>query len=312
MDLIRLALERAETAREACDTIASLLTEHGQGGGCGLENKRFTYHNSFLIADPKEAYVLETAGRHWAKEQVQGARSISNGLTIPGFAEQYSDLVKTKVSGCHLRRARTQSLAENAQSPGDLFTILRDHGAGHDLPQYSWLNSGLNAPCVHGGGLLASSQTTASWVADLSSGSCLHWVTGTASPCTSLFKPVRVEDPLEIGPVPTDRADDVSLWWRHERFSRRVLANPAELRSMFEKARDQTETRWLENPPDSRAAFCEGDSLLAEWTELVAARNVKDVRPWWVRRYWARRDAWAGLSDHDCGLARRIEHSAHK
>src|SRR5262249_55729262 len=54
MDLLRLALERAESALEACDVISSLLVEHGQGGGCGLENKRFTYHNSFLIADPKK------------------------------------------------------------------------------------------------------------------------------------------------------------------------------------------------------------------------------------------------------------------
>jgi secernin len=312
MDLLRLALERAETARAACDIISSLLTEHGQGGGCGLENKRFSYHNSFLIADPKEAYVFETAGRHWAKELVQGARTISNGLTIPGFAEQYSDFIKTKVSGCNLRRPRTQSLAQEAQSAGDLFGILRDHGANHDVPQYSWLNSGLNAPCVHGGGLVASSQTTASWVADLRPAYCLHWVTGTSSPCTGLFKPVRVEDPLELGTAPTDRADEKSLWWRHERFSRRVLANPAELRPMFEKHRDLAEERWLENPPDSRAAFLEGDALLAEWTDAMAARDVSDIRSWWVRRYWAKRNAWAGLSDLNCGLASRIQHSAHK
>jgi secernin len=295
MDLLRLALERAGTAREACDVISSLLTEHGQGGGCGLENKHFTYHNSFLIADSIEAFVFETAGRNWATEQVQGVRSISNGLTIPGFAEKYSDFVKTKVSGCKLRRPRTQALAEEAQSAGDLFAVLRDHGADHDLPQYSWLNSGLNAPCVHGGGLVASSQTTASWVADLQTGNCLHWVTGTASPCTSLFKPVRVEDPLPQGRIPSDRADSQSLWWRHEHFSRRVLRNPAELRPRFEKHRDQVEERWLANPPDSRTAFAEGDTLLAEWTAALSAREVKDIRPWWVRRYWARRNRWAGL-----------------
>src|SRR5262249_35255548 len=112
MDLLRLALERAATARDACDVIAALLTEHGQGGGCGHENKRFTYHNSFLIADPREAYVFETAGRYWAMEPVQGARSISNGLTIPDFAREHSDRVKTGVSGCRLRQARTQAVAE--------------------------------------------------------------------------------------------------------------------------------------------------------------------------------------------------------
>jgi dipeptidase len=294
MDLLRLALERAGSAKDACDVIVSLLKEHGQGGGCGLEHKHFTYHNSFILADPNEAYVLETAGSHWAKETIRGSRSISNGLTIPGFAEQYSDFIKTKVSGCRLRRSRTQALAEQSQTPTDLFRSLRDHGAEYEHPHYSRINSGLNAPCVHGGGWLASSQTTASWVADLRPGNCVHWVTGSSSPCTALFKPVWVNDPLPHDTA-ADRADSKSLWWRHERFCRTVLTNPAVLRPLFEKQRDQLEEKWTTNPPDSSDAFAEADAILDEWTNAVCAQNARDVRPWWVRRYWARRNRWAGL-----------------
>ena len=87
MDLLRLALERASTAAAAVDVIVAMLTRHGQGGGCGHENRGFTYDNSYLVADHRGAYVLETAGREWAVEEVtSGARSISNGLTIPDFA----------------------------------------------------------------------------------------------------------------------------------------------------------------------------------------------------------------------------------
>jgi len=85
MDLLRLALERGRTAREAVEVCCSLLESHGQGGGCAEGDDSWTYENGFLFADGAEAFVLETAGvRHWACERVlPGAyRNISNGLSI--------------------------------------------------------------------------------------------------------------------------------------------------------------------------------------------------------------------------------------
>lgn len=116
MDLVRLGLERGETARHACDIIVQRLQEHGQGGGCGLENRQFTYHNRFLIADARGAIVLETAGRKWAAEHVYGPRSISNGLTIPEFAALHSDSLRTHMCACRMRRARTEESARSALS----------------------------------------------------------------------------------------------------------------------------------------------------------------------------------------------------
>jgi secernin len=295
MDLVRLGLERAGTARSACEVIANLLAEHGQGGACGLENKRFTYHNSFLIADQYEAFVLETAGTHWAFEPIVGARSISNGLTMPDFARRYSARLKTRVSSGKVRQARTQELASKAQGAADMFASLRDHASADSQPHYSWVNGGLGAPCVHGGGLVAAAQTTASWVSVLRPGNDIHWVTGTASPCTGLFKPVRVLDPLPLGPPPTDHSDSISLWWRHERFSRQVLKNPARLMPLFQEARDKLEKRWLQSPPTPMEAFSEGDALLNEWTAALPQKRIRDNRPWWVRRYWKRRNRWAGI-----------------
>ena len=60
MDLVRLALERATTAREGVEVITALLEAHGQGGGCA-EGDDWTYHNGFLLADRTEAGT-ETAG----------------------------------------------------------------------------------------------------------------------------------------------------------------------------------------------------------------------------------------------------------
>ncbi|MCK4472251.1 MAG: C69 family dipeptidase, partial [Anaerolineae bacterium] len=70
MDFIRLALERADTARRALDVIVDLLGTWGQSGNCSLHHKLY-YHNSFIIADPGEAWVLETVAKFWAAERVR-------------------------------------------------------------------------------------------------------------------------------------------------------------------------------------------------------------------------------------------------
>ena len=300
MDLLRLALERSESAERACQVITGLLDEYGQGGGCGYENRGFTYHNSFIVADPERAFVLETAGRAWAVEEVRGARTISNGLTIRGFAERHSDFLYTRISSSRTRQARTQSLAGSCTGVSDLFALLRDHGEGCTEPRYALLTGGMAAPCMHVGGLLASSQTTASWVAELRPSGSQHWVTGTAAPCTGLFKPVRVDQAMDLHPQPTG-APDKSLWWRHERLHRAVMVNPAALMPLFATERDAVEAAWAKRPPEPRAAWAEADRLLAKWTEVVQARltaasgvdrpgsALRDVRPFLARRYWAKR-----------------------
>ena len=196
MDLLRLGLERAATARQAVEVITELIAAHGQGGGCGHEDRTFSYHNSFLLADPRGAFVLETAGRHWAVEEVRGARSISNALSIEPFASRYADRLRGAVADAARRRSCTEARARRARGPADMMALLRDHGAGHRHPRYARVNGAMAGPCVHAGGVLAASQTTGSWVAELSLEGARHWVTGTAAPCTGLFKPVRVEEPL--------------------------------------------------------------------------------------------------------------------
>src|SRR5580658_9662942 len=67
MDLVRLGLERARSAAEAVDVMTDLLTTLGQGGIADAVHQE-AYDSSFLIADPSEAFILETAGRDYAVE----------------------------------------------------------------------------------------------------------------------------------------------------------------------------------------------------------------------------------------------------
>jgi secernin len=92
MDLVRLGLERAESAQRAVEVITDLLQRYGQGGS-GHDPEGLTgpkaYWNSFLVADPDEAWVIETSGSAWAVEQVGETRAISNRTTIAAFDAEH-------------------------------------------------------------------------------------------------------------------------------------------------------------------------------------------------------------------------------
>lgn len=77
--------------------ITALLEKYGQGGSCSEHDDSLFYHNSFLIADTKEAWVLETSGKMWAAEKIaHGYRNISNGLTITTKIDKSSEGLQDK------------------------------------------------------------------------------------------------------------------------------------------------------------------------------------------------------------------------
>ena len=294
MDLLRLALERSSDRHDAVQTMVTLLEEHGQGGSCSHEHPRFTYDNSFMVADPGGAVVLETAGRHWAAEEVAaGTRSISNGLTIPGFADRFADPLRGRVAQCRVRRARSEASGRSARRVDDMVAALRDHGDHLDrAPAYRLGNGALSAPCAHAGGLLTATQTTASWVADLGSG--LHWVTGTSAPCTSIFKPLRVEPlPYDAPPGSTNRYDPAQPWWRHERLHRSWMRDPGR----YERAageRDALEKEFFARAPRPADAWAPARDWEDRWTPAGDPGGA-DTRPVWVRRMWRRWDREGGV-----------------
>lgn len=161
MELVRLGLERARTAGEAVDVIGNLLEEYGQFGSAIADNtdEEGAYDNSYLVTDPDETWVLETAGRVWTARCVKaGSESISNELTTRDnwdrgsgdveahaiergwwpddadqfdFAEAYSDH-ETPLQVSNIRYRRTQELLERLTQNGefddmDMRRILRDH-----------------------------------------------------------------------------------------------------------------------------------------------------------------------------------------
>jgi secernin len=214
MDMLRIALERSKSAREARDTIVELMNAHGQGGVHTFGGVKY-YHNSFLIADPDEAYILETAGAHWVSKIISGIATISNCLTIeddydeasPGledyarshgftgrgkrlnFRRDFSDTVFSHFARGAVRKSCSHDLLSRKGAPvasADMMRILRDHNA---TEPYRPGERPMERICLHAGGII-SSQTTGSMVAVLKKNRPpLVYFTGTSAPCMSLYRP---------------------------------------------------------------------------------------------------------------------------
>jgi len=286
MDLLRLALERAATAREAVTVITSLLEQYGQGGNCA-HNGTFYYDNSFLIADPQEAWVLETAGRHWAADRVTGIRTISNGHTIGrhfdliseqaisyaiergwckseaefDFAGCYADFVNTTFSRSSQRQCRTtDTLSEHrgAITVETVITVLRDHGPGRP-PGFSPIANSVfdNSICAHAGfgPVREYGQSTGSLVSHLAPDIQTHFVTATSAPCTGVFKPVWLGMELpDTGPIPDGTFDEATLWWRHEVLHRATMINYAARARLYASDRGTLETEFVQGGLACRTA----------------------------------------------------------
>ena len=188
MDLVRLGLERGATALAALRVVVDLMEQYGQGGNCA-EHFTFNYHNSYLIADQTEAWVLETAGRYWVAEKItSGTRSISNSLSIhgkgdlrhpelvaPGPDFDFAHLFSGAEAGAALspdsREGRVRQLCQRNEGKFTAETaksILRDHAAN---------------VCMHG-----DFETRGSQVSAIGQGCHAHWFIEGAFPCQQKYQ----------------------------------------------------------------------------------------------------------------------------
>jgi secernin len=307
MDLVRLGLERGRTAAEARDVITDHAARYGQGGSAAYGGSR-RYHNSFIVADPEAAWVLETSGRHWVARRVRDRAAISNLATIGDDWDEASPGIETDAAArgwwtpAAGRRLDFRAAFENPEpryraearyeascrflaAPGrvavsDLMRHLRDHhdggtvhrGGRKDGDPLGW------SVCMHpdpGAG-----ATAAGLVAELPrepGRPVVAWCAMT-TPCTSPFVPIAV--PL-AAPLPaplttgTGEPDPASLWWRLKALGDAVMLDPAARTPVVQGAWQAWERGWLaaaaQDPRAAAAGATEAvDALLRQRDALLA------------------------------------------
>jgi len=260
MDLIRLGLERGKSAKDALKIIIDLLERYGQGGIHTLKGGK--NNNSFIIADPQEAYVLEAAGEWWIVESVKNYRSISNRISIRGKGDlrkegivEYAiengyckddddfDFKMTFSSvplpekwplnsreGCSLNQL---SVNKSKITPALMMEFLREHKVGI---------------CLHG----RSDRSVGSQISHLRNNQkSLHWFTGSTIPCLSIFKPYvfPYEGKNIIEPGPYTEINPDWYWTSHDKYIKTNVKKPKEdkpERNLYYKELRSVETKILE------------------------------------------------------------------
>ena len=212
MDILRLALHNSGSAKEALEFIINLIEKYGQGGDGSYKGHLF-YHNSFLITDGKEAFVLETSAKEYVWKKVSGSASISNVYTI---GEDFDKIESPSMMGTPVKNVSnisygkfanfkkhhesrfyaffsrgnsrqtftSETLKGKESSLNTMRKLLRSHMTADDSPSRN-----MSSICMHARGLV-SSETTASFIVEYTDHTPVLWFTSSPYSCVSLYKPL--------------------------------------------------------------------------------------------------------------------------
>jgi len=284
LDLLRLAVERATTAREAVEVIGHHVETFGQGGNCQMMGN-YAFDSGLLVADRSEAYVVNCAGRHWAARAVKDVAAMSNRYQIsddwdlsslqpedgvkPDFRAAFADDALALACGAALREGAAQRILDARKGSitvADMADILRH--VGDDSAPYDVCYEGVpDKICMHAAPHEDRAwQATGAMIAETGEDGIIVWMTGTSATDLSIFKPLLFGVPMpDMGPPPLGTFTDGSLWWEHERLHRRAMASYDELKSEIRDDFDVLE----------HAFFAEAQTVLKQ-SETVQAKFVAE------------------------------------
>lgn len=263
MDILRLALERARTVKEAIEVIDELLSTIGTGGAPG--HRIAPFNSNFIISDPNESYMFESHQRKWVAKKVDRYGYLANCYSIqedydliadgtieeacekgwwhpevafnPAKAWTVDELMYDESEG-FVRYSRLGRLLSEKVASGEkvdakyAMSVLRDHYEG--VPElnsiYSKAANKICTICSHPGGVGYGCASAASTVTvirkDVPRELQFTYWGSMAPPCCSIFRPY-----YNVDFIPNDLQHAESLyrpedqWWQFIELERYISLN---------------------------------------------------------------------------------------
>lgn len=314
MDILRLALERAATAREGVSVITGLLEKYGQNANANpLFDRR--YENSFMLVDPSEIYLLETAGRQWAAKKIDDWAAISNCYSIGAdydlcsenlealarekrflrpdepfvFSKAYGQASKQSTSLPRFRRL--QRLIASIKGPlshSHIRRILSDHFEDSLIaPRFGASTGCFHTICMHAATWDAS-QTAASMIASYDDTlGPIAWY-APSLPCCSVYIPVYWTGDVPAAMKNAQGAyDENSLWWTAERLAMLISVDESryapDVQTILNATGTQISAAACDCEQKARALIAEGKKdeamqLLSAFTQKETDMLLKALR----------------------------------
>jgi dipeptidase len=316
-DLVRLALERAHSARQAVDLLADLLMRHGQAAEPGAEADGDG--NVFLVADATEAFAVECAGHFWVYQEVREVRAQGGLSTIRqdwdriahGLAAHACERGWWPADGSKLDFAAAVSPTPPEQEPervpdfrrwgratlllaeqnGHIDTafvrrLLSDHREGEADETDPFLpDAGAGALCRHPHAESAEA-TAASLVVALARapGRLLTAWCAFGPPCLGVYFPVFLEGEL---PAAFGRSEDGT--WGRLREVARFLARHPERRDLARETMGRLQARFDQEAEEFTA---EGAALARQGAHAEVQRLATLFMEHCLERF---EEVWAGI-----------------
>ena len=259
MDLVRLGLERGKSALSAVNIITNLISTYGQGKFTN-NHKSSNYDNSFIVADPNEAYIIEAANKEWVTKKVDSTIGISNIYSVNSDWTDISPTAKqtaidnkwylesknpinflktfsnNETKGAQegrgeFRRVRSCTYLDLFKGKLDLnifLSLLKDHSNGENPSENIQIHYSDNRSiCMHHSENSVS-NTAASLIADLSQDknrTPIYWCS-LYTPCIGIFIPIFCEGDIpEKLTIKNKTFSNDSLWWKFHAINKKVNEN---------------------------------------------------------------------------------------